>query len=82
MNYLPKSLAKGFLLAIFASSSVMAATHPVTGETLADDQTFTYSLLDEFTSVDPQIVEDVSGSDIVRDLFEGCLLYTSDAADE
>ena len=42
MNYLPKSLATGFLLAFFASSSVMAAaTHPVTGETLADDQTFT-----------------------------------------
>ena len=53
MNYLPKSLAMGILLAFFASSSVMAAaTHPVTGETLADDQTFTYSLLDEFTSVD------------------------------
>ena len=65
MNYLPKSLAMGFLLTIFASSSVMAAaTHPVTGEALADDQTFTYSLLDEFTSVDPQIVEDVSGSDL------------------
>ena len=79
MNYLPKSLAAGFLLAIFASSSVMAAaTHPVTGETLADDQTFTYSLLDEFTSVDPQIVEDVSGSDIVRDLFEGLMNQDAD----
>ena len=61
MNYLPKSLATGFVLALFASSAVFAATHPVTGETLAEDQTFTYSLLDEFTSVDPQIVEDVSG---------------------
>ena len=79
MNYLPKSLATGFLLAFFASSSVMAAaTHPVTGETLADDQTFTYSLLDEFTSVDPQIVEDVSGSDIVRDLFEGLMNQDAD----
>ena len=79
MNYLPKSLAMGFLLTIFASSSVMAAaTHPVTGETLADDQTFTYSLLDEFTSVDPQIVEDVSGSDIVRDLFEGLMNQDAD----
>ena len=57
MNYLPKSLATGFLLAIFASSSVMAATHPVTGETLAEDQTFTYSLLDEFTSVDPKLLK-------------------------
>ena len=53
MNYLPKSLAVGFVLASFASASVLAVTHPVTGETLADDQTFTYSLLDEFSSADP-----------------------------
>jgi len=78
MNYLPKSLAVGFVLASFASASVLAATHPVTGETLADDQTFTYSLLDEFTSVDPQIVEDVSGSAFVRDLFEGLMNQDAD----
>ena len=79
MNYLPKSLAVGFVLATFAASSVLAAgTHPVTGEALADDQTFTYSLLDEFTSVDPQIVEDVSGSDIIRDLFEGLMNQDAD----
>ncbi len=45
MNYLPKSLATGFVLALFASSSVFSATHPVTGETLAEDQTFTYSFV-------------------------------------
>ena len=50
-----------------------ADTHPVTGERLAEDQTFTYRVLDEHSSVDPQIVEDVSGSDIVRDLFEGLM---------
>ncbi|MHA6267389.1 peptide ABC transporter substrate-binding protein [uncultured Aliiroseovarius sp.] len=59
-----------------ASPALAAGTHPVTGETLADDQTFTYRVLDEHTSVDPQIVEDVSGSEIVRDLFEG--LYNQD----
>ena len=79
MNYLPKSLAMGFVLAIFATSSVLAAgTHPVTGEALADDQTFTYSLLDEFTTADPQMVEDVSGSYFVRDLFEGLMNQDSD----
>ena len=77
MNYLPKSLAVGFVLATFAASSVFAAgTHPVTGEALADDQTFTYSLLDEFTTADPQMVEDVSGSYFVRDLFEGLMTRT------
>ena len=79
MNYLPKSLAMGFVLATFAASSVLAAgTHPVTGEALADDQTFTYSLLDEFTTADPQMVEDVSGSYFVRDLFEGLMNQDAD----
>ena len=79
MNYLPKSLAIGFLLATFAASSVLAAgSHPVTGEALADDQTFTYSLLDEFTTADPQMVEDVSGSYFVRDLFEGLMNQDGD----
>ncbi|HIF19565.1 MAG TPA: peptide ABC transporter substrate-binding protein [Gammaproteobacteria bacterium] len=78
MNYLPKSLAVGFVLASFASASVLAAIHPVTGETLAEDQTFTYSLLDEFTSADPQIVEDVSGSAFARDLFEGLMNQDAD----
>ena len=79
MNYLPKSLAVGFVLVTFATSSVLAAgTHPVTGEALADDQTFTYSLLDEFTTADPQMVEDVSGSYFVRDLFEGLMNQDAD----
>ena len=42
--------------------------HPETGEKLAADQTFIYWALDEHSSIDPQIVEDVSGSDIIRDL--------------
>ncbi|MGV6848752.1 MAG: peptide ABC transporter substrate-binding protein [Marinibacterium sp.] len=56
-----------------AAPAFAAGTHPVTGEPLADDQTFTYRVLDEHSSVDPQVVEDVSGSEIVRDLFEGLL---------
>ncbi len=59
-------LASTMLLA----TSAMAANVPE-GTKLADDQSFTYRILDEFTSVDPQIVEDVSGSEVVRDLFEG-----------
>ncbi len=60
----------------FAGPALAAGTGP-NGEPLADDQTFTYRVLDEHSSVDPQIVEDVSGSEIVRDLFEG--LYNQDA---
>ncbi|MDG1736390.1 MAG: peptide ABC transporter substrate-binding protein [Paracoccaceae bacterium] len=70
----------GALLAttMMASPLLAAGMHPSTGEALADDQSFTYRLLDEHSSVDPQIVEDTSGADIVRDLFEG--LYNQDAA--
>ncbi|HGG05795.1 MAG TPA: peptide ABC transporter substrate-binding protein [Aliiroseovarius sp.] len=66
-------LASAFAL---GSPALAAGTHPVTGEQLADEQVFTYRVLDEHSSVDPQIVEDVSGSEIVRDLFEG--LYNQD----
>ena len=52
---------------------VFAASHVPAGVTLAEDQTFTYRQLDEFSSVDPQVVEDVSGSEVVRDLFEGLM---------
>lgn len=58
---------------LLAGAAMAAGTHPVTGEPLADDQTFTYRVLDEHSSVDPQVVEDVSGSEIVRDLFEGLM---------
>src|SRR5690606_18359428 len=70
------------LLAVLAATTclvapAMAANVP-DGVTLAEDQTFTYRILDEFTSPDPQIVEDVSGSEIVRDLFEGLLNQNAD----
>jgi len=79
MSYFAKSLAAGFVAASLAAAPVLAAgTHPVTGEALADNQTFTYRVLDEHSSVDPQIVEDVSGSDIVRDLFEGLMNQDAD----
>ena len=54
------------------------ATHPVTGEVLAADQTFTYRDLDESPSIDPGMVEDAAGGDIVRDLFEGLLNQDAD----
>jgi len=72
----------GALLAttIMASPLYAAGMHPSTGEALADDQTFTYRVLDEHSSVDPQVVEDVSGSEIVRDLFEGLMNQSADGS--
>jgi oligopeptide transport system substrate-binding protein len=49
------------------------AKHPITGETLAPNQTFTYWALDEHSSLDPQIMEDTAGSAHARQLFEGLL---------
>ncbi len=70
----PKFFAVMLLgMTVTAGSAHAAGTHPVTGEALAEHQVFTYRVLDEHSSVDPQIVEDVSGSDIVRDLFEGLM---------
>ncbi|HSF92263.1 MAG TPA: peptide ABC transporter substrate-binding protein [Paracoccaceae bacterium] len=78
MKLFAKSMISGVAMATLTSTFALAAgMHPVTGEPLADDQTFTYRILDEHSSVDPQIVEDVTGSELVRDLFEG--LMTQDA---
>ncbi|WP_108259036.1 peptide ABC transporter substrate-binding protein [Mangrovicoccus ximenensis] len=49
------------------------AAGPQEGETLAESQTFTYRLLDEVPTLDPQLNEDVSGSNVQRDLFEGLM---------
>lgn len=61
------------LAALLATGALAQATHPVTGEPLAENQTFTYRVLDEFPSIDPGLVEDVEGSHIARQLFEGLL---------
>jgi oligopeptide transport system substrate-binding protein len=63
------------------AAPMMAAaqdTHPETGEALAADQTFTYRILDDISSLDPQVVEDVEGSNVVRDLFEGLMNQDAD----
>ncbi len=66
------AIALGAASFALLGTSAFAAMVPA-DVTLAEDQTFTYRVLDEHSSVDPQIVEDVSGSEIVRDLFEGLL---------
>ena len=60
-------------LIAWAGIATAQATHPVTGEALAADQTFTYRILDDFPSIDPGVAEDVSGGEVIRDLFEGLM---------
>ena len=61
------------LCSTILAAPLLAGGHVPADVTLAEDQTFTYRVLDEHSSVDPGIVEDVSGSEIVRDLFEGLM---------
>lgn len=72
MKKFTTTLAASLLGATMLTGAAYSAT-VMAGDTLAADQTFTYRVLDEHSSVDPQIVEDVSGSEIVRDLFEGLM---------
>src|SRR5690606_2310361 len=72
-------LASGAAVLIGLSGAAYApAAHPVTGEALAEDQTFTYRILDEAPSVDPQLAEDVVGGEIIRDLWEGLMNQDAD----
>lgn len=77
MNIKLRTLLYTTVFSVGATALLAAGTHPVTGEALADTQTFTYRLLDEITSMDPQLNEDVDGSQFARDMFEG--LYNQDA---
>lgn len=55
-----------------------AGTHPVTGETLAEDQSLTYRLGDGIKTLDPQLNEETIGFHIIRQLFEGLLNQDGD----
>jgi oligopeptide transport system substrate-binding protein len=61
------------LYAMTAGFALAESTHPVTGEKLADNQTYTYRDLDSLPSIDPQLIEDSAGHDIARNLFEGLM---------
>jgi oligopeptide transport system substrate-binding protein len=77
MKSITKILAASLIGTTFLVAPAIAANVPA-GVELAADQTFTYRVLDEHSSVDPQIVEDVTGSEVVRDLFEGLLNQDGD----
>lgn len=73
ISILKATTAASLLLAGSTAWADGHATHPETGEALASDQSFTYRVGDESPSFDPGLVEDVDGSKIVRDLFEGLM---------
>lgn len=68
-----KTMLKATTAAALVSIAGQAYAHGhiKDGHTLADDQTYTYRLLDDIVSFDPQISTDVAGAYVLRDLFEG-----------
>lgn len=81
MNFprLLKSAAIGASLTLgLMGTAFPSQTHPITGETLAESQVFRMRLLDGIPSLDPQIMEDVTGFNFARDLFEGLLNQDAD----
>jgi oligopeptide transport system substrate-binding protein len=67
-----KMLMSAAICALIAGSALAAPTE-INGEKLAADQEFTYRLLDDIKSFDPQINTDVEGAAILRNLFEGLM---------
>lgn len=79
MKRLNPRLISALICSLLMFSSAHAANkHPLTGETLAEEQVFTYRLLDESPTIDPQLIEDVSGSAMARDFYEGLLTQKAD----
>lgn len=68
-----KNILLSTVLSATLAFPVFAENHPKTGESLADNQTFTYRILDAIKSMDPQINTDVEGSEVMRSLFEGLM---------
>lgn len=66
------SLLTTILGLTLANSAFAATVDPA--DKLAENQTFSYWLLDSITTLDPQLIEAVDDSDVARQLFEG--LYT------
>lgn len=73
-----KTLLLSTILAMGLGLPAFADKHPVTGEELAANQSYTYWMLDSAKSLDPDLATSVEDADIIRSLMEG--LYEEDAA--
>ena len=72
-----KRLTAGALTALLLSTTATfaQATHPETGAPLAEDQSFTYRMLDDWATIDPALISETAGFHAARQIFEG--LYNS-----
>ncbi|WP_316014360.1 peptide ABC transporter substrate-binding protein [Roseobacter sp. HKCCA0434] len=77
LTRLLKTTSAGVMTAALAAT---IATAQDSGAEMAGDQTFSYRLLDQFPTLDPQLIEETAGGHVARQLFEG--LLTQDAQGE
>ncbi len=66
-------LGAASLAALLAAAPLAQAATPAAGETLAEEQTFSYNVIDEFVTLDPALIEVVDDNDVARQLFEGLM---------
>ena len=64
--------------ALLATTGFAMAAEVAAGDTLADDQSFSYSLLDQFPTLDPQLNQETAGTHIIQQLFEGLTRQDAD----
>ena len=71
-----KHLLLTTVLSLSLATPVFAGKHPVTGDELAANQSYTFWMLDSIKSLDPDLATSVEDSDVIRSLVEG--LYNED----
>ena len=71
-----KHLLLSTILGLSLVHPVWAETNPRTGEELAENQAYTFRMLDSVKTLDPQLISSVEDSDVARGIFEG--LYNTD----
>ncbi|WP_299649144.1 peptide ABC transporter substrate-binding protein [uncultured Jannaschia sp.] len=77
MNRFTLLASTAFLLAAPLATTAFAA-EVAEGDTLAEDQSFSYRLLDQFPTIDPQLIEETAGGHVARQVFEGLLTQNAD----
>ena len=77
MNRFTLLASTAFLLAAPHATTAFAA-EVAEGDTLAEDQSFSYRLLDQFPTIDPQLIEETAGGHVARQVFEGLLTQNAD----
>lgn len=73
-----RALLLSTVFGITLGGMAFGQNHPTTGEALAENQAYSYWMLDAIKSLDPNLATSVEDSDAIRSIFEG--LYSEDGS--